>query len=419
MIYFTFQLFLLFYIKAKLSYHMNVNKKPMSTLKYALIQVPIFSLTVTIYGLSLSILSDTRTSASIASSQFVGDGVTLYGIYCGIIVLGAFHLFCYVPFFIFSVVIQNWTIFFVGLGILNLLFNLISEALFFKFSSCFNFPSNVIVIARSCMVIILMTFFIVLSLFSIFYSIFKLIRKDSFISNDSEVNSFKEKPCWTILVSPLVIMPSIVILVLNAVLISRLKPQLNHKIEPSQIKMGFFNSMEIALIQSENYSKTNTYNQQLIGNLGDVLFSTNTIFAYRQCTGRKRQSCTYYYWHIYLYQIQCTNQSSLFYKDCLNSVSLTIEADYLDSGPYPSYNCYVNTVNDTCASTCTQLLSSYSLILIQDFNNQVQTAWTGLSNCNSQPNVNLIFDSRINPCSNAIKLDGGIFLFLTLFILTI
>jgi hypothetical protein len=206
-------------------------------------------------------------------------------------------------------------------------------------------------------------------------------------------------------------------LVLNAILISRLKPQLNYYIQPSTIKMGFFNSTEIELIKSGTYTKTNTYNEQIIGNLGDIIFSSNNYVAYEVCTEDSNgysESCTYYYMRTYLHQISCasSNQSLLFYKDCINSISLTIDLSYLDAGPYPSYNCYVN----TCASTCTQLLSSYSLILIQDFNNQVQTAWTGLSNCNSRPNVNLIYDSSINPCSNSLKLSGSFFLFSAFFL---
>ena len=379
---------------------MKFDLRSKNVIKFALIQVLIFSLNVTIYGLSLSILSDTSKSASVASSQFVGDGASLYGIYCGVIVLGVFSLVSHVGLFILSISIQSWTVYFVSLGILNLLFNLISEAIYFKFSSCFNFPSNAIVVARSSMVIILIIFLISISFCILVYSFCSLFRADVSC----------EQTSFMLLEALLLILPSIVILVLNAVLISRLKPQLSFFIEPSQIKMGFFNSTEIELIKSGTYTKTNTYNEQIIGNLGDIIFSSNNYVAYEVCTEDSNgysESCTYYYMRTYLHQISCasSNQSLLFYKDCINSISLTIDLSYLDAGPYPSYNCYVNTVNDTCASTCTQLLSSYSLILIQDFNNQVQTAWTGLSNCNSQPNVNLIYDASINPFSNAFKLD--------------
>ena len=58
-----------------------------------LIQVPVFALTVIIYGLSVSILNDTVTSASIALPQFASDGVSLNGIFNGVIALGALYLF--------------------------------------------------------------------------------------------------------------------------------------------------------------------------------------------------------------------------------------------------------------------------------------------------------------------------------------
>ncbi len=62
--------------------------------------VPIFFLTVIIYGLSVSILNDTVKSASIAVFQFADDVVSLYGIFIGLIPLGAFHLFILIWLFV-------------------------------------------------------------------------------------------------------------------------------------------------------------------------------------------------------------------------------------------------------------------------------------------------------------------------------
>ena len=52
--------------------------------------------------------------------------------------------------------------------------------------------------------------------------------------------------------------------------------------------------------------------------------------------------------------------------------------------------------------------------MIQDFDNKVQTAWTGLSNCNTQVNFTLTYDSSINKTfcalnSFGIKLNEGYF----------
>ena len=383
-------------------------------IRYTLTLIPIFVLVVIIYGLGLSILSDTNTSASIASSQFV-VGASLRGIFTGVIVLGAFHLFSLISLFFIGIsFVENWNIFITILSILNLFFNLIADALFYKFASCFNFPSNAIVVARSALVIVLMVFLIGLASFA-------------FIANcilKREVDSSCKKSTITLLIPLFLVVPSIVILVLNAVLISKLNPQLNYYIQPSSIRMGFFNSNEMYQIKNGTYAKTSTFDQQLIGNLGDIIFSSNKVLAYSECStdSEGRQSCTDYFLRTYLYEIQCTNSSLLFYKDCKNSISLTMDLNYVDSDKYstynkyinyPSYSCYVNTANMSCASTCKQLLANYTLILIQNFNNKIETAWTGFSNCNRNPGFKLTYDSTINPCSNAIKLKGEfIFVFL-------
>jgi hypothetical protein len=198
------------------------------------------------------------------------------------------------------------------------------------------------------------------------------------------------------------ILPSIALIFLNVILIARLKPQLTHDIRPSTLSMGFFNQLEVSQIQNGVYAKTSTFEQQIIGNLGDVMYNANKVLVYKHCD----MACCEYYFHTYLYQIPCTNQSVLFYKDCANASSLTIHVTYLDSGPYPWYNCLVNQANcpvnqanKVCASLCTHLLSSYKLILIQEFKpNQVQPAWTGLSSLDTKINIQLIHDSSLNPC---------------------
>ena len=81
-------------------------------IRYTLTLIPIFVLVVIIYGLGLSILSDTNTSASIASSQFVDGGASLRGIFTGVIVLGAFHLFSLISLFFIGIsFVENWNIF--------------------------------------------------------------------------------------------------------------------------------------------------------------------------------------------------------------------------------------------------------------------------------------------------------------------
>jgi hypothetical protein len=94
-----------------------------------------FALTIIIYSLRITMLNDTVTSASIALSQFEYDGVSLFGIFIGSIVLGAFHLVLYIIVFIvnLSLTCINFSTFvLLGLGILNLVFNVIGESLLYN-----------------------------------------------------------------------------------------------------------------------------------------------------------------------------------------------------------------------------------------------------------------------------------------------
>ena len=275
------------------------------------------------------------------------------------------------------------------------------EVIFFKFASCFNLPSNAIVVARSSMVILLMVIMLWVAGFAIIHF---LLRGQS-----------------GTLLALLLLLPSIVMIILNLILIARLSPQLNYFIQPSSLRMGFFNPLEISQIQNGSYAKTSTFQQQIIGNLGDVIFSSNKVLAYTECTqdSKGRRSCTYYYLHTYLSQITCTNQSVLFYKDCSNAFSLTIHVTYLDSGPYPSYNCLVDQTNETCAALCTQLLTNYKLILIQEFEpDQVEPAWTGLSNCHDNIKFELTHDSQLGPCSMAMKQSVSVHVLFIGFLIT-
>ena len=103
----------------------------------------------------------------------------------------------------------------------------------------------------------------------------------------------------------------------------------------------------------------------------------------------------------YSFEIQCSGANKI-YQDCLtqNATSLIIKLKYLDAGPYPSYNCLINTTQDKCGTNCTYLNSNYQLVLIQQVNNKVESAWSGLSNCNIQPNINLIQDLSITTCNS-------------------
>ena len=77
----------------------------------------------------------------------------------------------------------------------------------------------------------------------------------------------------------------------------------------SAVRLGFFSANESHSIQNGAYVKTNTFNEQIISNLGDVIFNSNKALAYVECSQSDRgQTCTSHYYHTYLHDINCTNQ---------------------------------------------------------------------------------------------------------------
>ena len=229
-----------------------------------------FALNVVTFSLGVAILSDTQKGASIASYHFMDGGVSLHGIYVGIIFLGFFHfLLLLVTSCVVFIEYENANFY---LFISNFIFNLITEALFFKFASCFNFTNNTIVIARSSLMILLQIMSII---------IFSKILKEE----------LKKTLLGTICKTIFYIVTSIVIIVLNLVLLAHLKPELNYNIEASSIRMGFFNSTEINSIQMGTYMKTDFYSHQLIGNLSDVLFSSKIVFDHEEKRCEKESRC--------------------------------------------------------------------------------------------------------------------------------
>ena len=70
--------------------------------------------------------------------------------------------------------------------------------------------------------------------------------------------------------------------------------------------------------------------------------------------------------------------------------SMTIQLQYLENGSYPSYKCCQTNDLD-----CEYFISNYQIVLYQNAHNTIEPAWKGLSNCNVQPRINLVYDSSI------------------------
>ena len=166
-------------------------------LKLALMQVPIFILTAIICSLSIFIFNDTITNAS--TSQPLN---TLNAVFISFTVLSVIHLLSQLG----SFFVTECGLVLLILATLNGTISLIEEALFFKFAASVNFSNNPIVVARSCLVILLMIFLMGLSIIPIGYTRFS-----------------GEKRRYALVLVPLLILPSVVMLALNFILIAQLE----------------------------------------------------------------------------------------------------------------------------------------------------------------------------------------------------
>jgi hypothetical protein len=344
----------------------------------------LFAVAAVVFGLAISIMNDVLKSTSIATSQY-GDGLSLDGIYGGIICLGCLQFIALIgSLYAFAAVSKVW-VFLICIFLINLLLVVPSETILFLFMNCFNFYNNGMVIARSTLVIISMVFLFVFPIF--INSRFRTLTK----SENWIVN---------LILNGFIMISALCVISFNIILLKNLRPQLNHFIQPSNIDMGYFDTSETVLLEKDNLSVTNSkLAHRFIGKLSDVIYSPNKVFSYRRCrnTG-KTTSCTDYYMHTYIKEINCTAENQEFYKDCQDALSIRHVVKYLDDGPYPFYNCLVKKGNFSCFSNCTQLaVSNYRLKLVQQFNNRIEPAWTGLNNC-KKPKIELTFDRAINPC---------------------
>ena len=374
---------------------------------------------IIVFALSIVILARTLASASIAVSQF-GDDLSLTGIYTAVIVIGSFQLFAIIGFYIVAGLFLESFVSSLVLALVHLLLTLPSEAIIYKFVSCFNYTNNDLVVARSCMLILLMLASLVALLVNSFFQ----------RENNSTSSNFSElfKSGLPLAISLLV---GITLVSLNIATMAKLRPQLGLDIQPSSLLMGYLNQTEISHLETKGTSgvSLDLSGDRLLGNLGDIVFSSNKRLYSRQCSGSgKSRSCTNYYVHYYVSEVECATRQpqSVFYADCQvgGASTLTVFLRYIDSGDYPTYRCVVNAGNQTCVSECGRLLASgYELTLFQP---QVATslyeaAWTRFSNCDTtRPQIRLTHDSTLNPCPSAanspIHVYAGVQFILAIFV---
>ena len=348
-----------------------------------------FSLKIILFALAIKIENDYFASISFAETKAEFDYNITYLIVGVINLAFSFTVICkyaYERVLIFPTAC---------VFILNLALDLVCEVFFFKFTYCHNYVSNSIIIARSVLAILF-----VISQYA------NLGICCVYLVSEQDWRYFTH-----IGLSILFALGVTSMLVLNAILLAGLGPSLSNQIGPYNIQMGFFNSTEVGLIKNGTFTKNLDFESRLVGRLGDAIYSSNQEFGYAHYR-------TVYYWHVYSFNIKCTNQSRLFYADCdpENTTSLTVSYRYLDDkSDYPSYKCQKNMNHNECASKCERLIAAkYELVLIQQFDGRVEPAWHGLKKCGDQPAIGLKRDDADIPCFisifkfNSINFSGQV-----------
>lgn len=350
-----------------------------------------------VYILDLVIVLKVTSSISIADGFSSGPSLPAMG--TAVIILGVFYLL-----FLFAIIVSSFKTFiperdlnFLALTLVSLLFDIPRQGIFYKFSSCFNYPSHSLIYARASLTFILYFLILVSNLII-------LVRRS------------KDFKCLGALNLILFFFISVSIFYLNSKILAELKPVLKNPIGPYNIQMAFLNSSELAQVQNNSYQADDIFELKSIGRLSDIIFSKDKILAYSDCDSSCQPTdtnchCTDYYWHYLDVQIKCDSKFKIFYKDCENSTSLKIVMEYLDGGKYPAYNC-AKLDDKVCKVGCPDLIANYKLYLVQKSQDasKIEKAWNGLCNCNKNPSITLGYHSDLDIChSNAIKFKTNIF----------
>ena len=224
-----------------------------------------FLLSVSIFILDMVIIKMIKKSSSILASQLsvgvpprdflipVPDMFLTIFIVCGLIIN---HWICkenkYIPKNVFVIIIM------------------IKEALKFKLFTCFNYPDNNFLMARSSLNLILLSVLI-------FITIPKCIYVDR--------SHKKTELCWYQICFAILTAASILaIFILNICLLVQANKSLEFNKNESDINMGYFNQTEIDAISNNSYVKDNFFEQRVIGTLSDIIYSNDKKLSHKDCT---------------------------------------------------------------------------------------------------------------------------------------
>ena len=245
-------------------------------------------------------------------------------------------------------------------------FETICETLFYLHVTCLKNNDERYIIARSILVITMMSINICINNF--LYSKHKLrCNSKNLILTISSINIL-----------------SIALIVLNVLLLVNIKEYSSVKNASKGIKLAFFNKTEIAQIESGVYVKDEFYEHRVIATLEQVLESNYTQLAYSVHV--EKGSRNYYYYIAFILDLFCNSEITKFYKDCENNnTQLKMIVRYINNvGSIPRYNCAYNESNKIVLD-CPKLTNSYSLVLIQEAQDTVSLAWKSIANRNQVP----------------------------------
>ena len=140
----------------------------------------------------------------------------------------------------------------------------------FKLFTCFNYPDNNFLMARSSLNLILLAVVIFISIPTYIYG---------YRSND-KTKSFN---CYQTFFTILTVASILAILILNILLLVHVNKSLEFTKNASNINMGHFNQTEIDAIRNNSYVKDNLFEQRVIGTLSDIIYSNKMNFLYKRC----------------------------------------------------------------------------------------------------------------------------------------
>ncbi|CAF0748881.1 unnamed protein product [Brachionus calyciflorus] len=337
------------------------------------------ALSITIFGLDMSIMVKTSYSGSIAYWS-TNTFISYTSFHSAINTLGIFHMIGIASSIFIGLYQKKLTL--LISSVVLILMIIPREGVAYKFFICFNYTYYQIVQARACLTLVSVIVLIVIHIGIMF-------------SKDDETQRLYKIGKILLFIASFLALVGIG--VLNILTLINLKTDFNKDINPKTIKIGYFTEYEKAQIEQYNLIKDSNYTNRIIGSLYDIIESEDKKVAYMTCS---ESSCTHYYLRTLNVEITCNSETENFYSDCMTAQKIKIQMKYLDNDDYPIYNCGFVDKNETCKRGCPGLMN-HKLFLVQEFNNRVELGWNGYCNCEVKaPKVELAEDLELNICDN-------------------